>query len=307
MYFSVVKIRLLLFACLCSLALKAGDTLHFFDNSPQLHKGRVRWVTGTQVLLGGGSLIGLNQLWYADYPREPFHFFDDNEEWMQMDKVGHALTSYSLARLSAGAYRWAGVPARRARWYGVLTPMLYLSGIEMLDGFSSGWGFSWGDCVANASGGALFLAQDAFWGEQRVQMKFGFRKSEFAQYRPNLLGSTWTEQLLKDYNGQTYWLSVNVASFLRADTRFPRWLNAAVGYGAGGMTGGSSNPVLCNAQGSCVQFTRYREWYLSADIDLTKLPVKRRWLKVVCNSFGWVKIPAPALVIANGDVSLGIW
>ncbi|MCU0433540.1 MAG: YfiM family protein [Bacteroidia bacterium] len=301
------KLRLLLCAMLLSCAVRAGDTLQLLQPAMHPHKARIWSVTGTQVLLGGGSLLGLQQLWYADYPRQSFHIFNDNNEWLQMDKAGHALTAYALARLSAGAYRWAGVPAKRARWYGVLTPMLYLSGIEMLDGYSAGWGFSWGDCVANASGAALFAAQDALWQEQRIQMKFGFRRSGMAQYRPELLGSTWTEQLLKDYNGQTYWLSVNVASFLRSGTRFPRWLNAAVGYGAGGMTGGSSNPVICNAQGSCVQFTRYREFYLSADVDLTKLPVKQRWLKVLCGTFGWVKIPAPALVIANGRVRGGVW
>ena len=30
------------------------------------------------------TLIGLNFLWYKDYPRSNFHFIDDNEEWLQI-------------------------------------------------------------------------------------------------------------------------------------------------------------------------------------------------------------------------------
>ncbi len=306
-YFGAMKLRLLLLSFFFPLLVFGNDTLRLFQPSPQLHRGRVIGVAATELVLGGGSLIGLEQLWYADYPRQPFHIFNDNDEWMQMDKAGHAFTAYTIARISNGALRWSGVKSKNARWYAVLPPMLFLSGIEVLDGYSAGWGFSWGDCAANVSGAAFFVVQDALWQEQRIQLKFGFRKSEFAQYRPNLLGSTWTEQLLKDYNGQTYWLSVNIASFLKPETPFPKWLNAAVGYGAGGMTGGSSNPVICNAQGNCFTFARYREYYLSADIDLTKLPVKRPWLKAVCSTFGWVKIPAPALVVANGRVRGGVW
>jgi hypothetical protein len=45
-------------------------------------------------------------------------------------------------------------------------------------------------------------------------------------YRPNVLGSSLGTNA-KDYNGQTYWLSVNLHSFIKA----PKWLNLAIGYG----------------------------------------------------------------------------
>ncbi|MGL5891092.1 MAG: DUF2279 domain-containing protein, partial [Bacteroidia bacterium] len=144
-----MKFRLLLLLFFFPLAVFSNDTLKLFQPSPQLHRGRVIGVAATETVLGGGSLIGLHQLWYADYPQQPFHFFNDNDEWMQIDKAGHALSANTLARLSACALRWGGVKAKNARWYAVLPPLLYLSGIELLDGYSAGWGFSWGDCVAN--------------------------------------------------------------------------------------------------------------------------------------------------------------
>jgi hypothetical protein len=52
------------------------------------------------------------------------------------------------------------------------------------------------------------------------------------------------EQMLKDYNGQTYWLSVNLHSFYKG-SKIPKWLNLAIGYGANGMlTGNGENNGL---------------------------------------------------------------
>ncbi len=39
--------------------------------------------------------------------------------------------------------------------------------------------------------------------------------------------------MLKDYNGQTYWLSFNVASFLPTNSGFPYWLNMSLGLWRG--------------------------------------------------------------------------
>jgi hypothetical protein len=64
-------------------------------------------------------------------------------------------------------------------------------------------------------GTALFVSQELLWKEQRITPKFSFHTTQYAQYRPNVLGSSLAEQMLKDYNGQTYWLSVNLHSFYK--------------------------------------------------------------------------------------------
>ena len=46
------------------------------------------------------SLVGINEVWYKNYARSDFHFFDDLKEWNGMDKVGHACTSYQLNKFS---------------------------------------------------------------------------------------------------------------------------------------------------------------------------------------------------------------
>ena len=166
------------------------------------------------------------------------------------------------------------------------------AGVDVMDGYSRGWGFSWGDMAANTGGTALAIAQDMLWKEQRMRLKFSSSPTSLAQYRPELLGSTFGEQLLKDYNGQTYWLSVNIASFLGHRHSFPKWLNVALGYGAHNMLGGHENP---SHPGCYPQLNRIRQYYISLDIDLSRLPIKAPWFKAVSGVVGFIKIPSPTL------------
>ena len=170
---------------------------------------------------------------------------------------------------------------------------LFLMSIEVFDGYSAEWGASAGDILANIGGRMLSIGEELMWEEQRIKVKFSFHKTKFSQYRPALLGSGGVESMFKDYNGQSYWLSANIASFLSADSKFPPWLNVAFGYGAEGMLGGHENPEAID--GVPVSFPRYRQYYLSLDADLSKIPTKSAFLKFIFSTFGFIKIPFTAL------------
>jgi hypothetical protein len=258
-------------------------------------KKRLAIVTSTEAALYGSSMIGLNQLWYANYPRASFHFFNDNYEWMQMDKCGHFTTSYYIGKVGIGLLKWSGVERKKAIWYGGILGSIYQNTIEVMDGYSSEWGFSVGDFTANTCGSILVIAQELAWDEQRVSLKFSYLPSPYQPYRKDELGSNWKESWLKDYNGQTYWISVNLASFMKKSTKFPHWLNLAMGYGANGMTGGDFNPPYIDADGWQINFVRYRQFYLSLDADLSRIPVKSKFLKTVFNTIGFIKLPAPSI------------
>ena len=275
---------------------RPGPTINSFS------KKRFALVAGTEAVLYAGSLIGLNELWYKDYPRSSMHSFDDNQEWLQVDKVGHITTSYYVGRVGTQLYKWSGVKRKKAIWYGGMLGSVYQSTIEILDGYSSQWGFSWGDFASNTAGSLLFIGQELAWDEQRIVLKFSFMQSEFSKYRPNLLGTNLQENILKDYNGQTYWLSVNPASFMSDETRFPKWLNIAVGYGADGMTGGNFNPPYIDENGFQIYHERYRQYYLSFDVDLTRIKTKSKFLNTVFYSIGYLKIPAPAIEFSEKGV-----
>ena len=201
--------------------LEAQDKTPFFQRSDSLNKSRRNAVYITEATLATATLIGLNELWYADYPRSSFHFTKDNDQWMQMDKFGHVFSSYYIGKMGMDALAWAGESKKNQLLYGATLGFAFLTAVEVLDGFSEQWGFSAGDMIANAAGTGLLIGQELLWEEQRLQMKFSFQTSPYAAMFPEQLGSNTIEQLLKDYNGQTYWLSINLHSFFK-ESRIPK-------------------------------------------------------------------------------------
>ena len=282
--------RIVLFLLLCCFILSSAAQ----EDSSSVNRKKLNF-----LLIGGaaaytGTMVGLYHLWYKDYPQSSFHFTKDGDEWMSMDKLGHATTSYWVGRISYHSLKWAGVKEKHAVWYGGSAGFLFLATIEIFDGFSAEWGASVGDLIANAAGAGLFIGQQLGWKEQRFILKFSYHPSEYAQYRPDVLGSTSFERMLKDYNGQTYWLSGNIHSFLREESRFPKWLNVAVGYGAMFMIGGSEN--LPDNNGNPIpEFTRTSQCFLTLDVDLTRIPTRSKVLKGIFTVLGFIKIPMPTL------------
>ena len=265
----------------------------FLKPSDSLHKQRRNSVVLSESILASGALVGLNQLWYADFAHSKLHSVNDNEEWLQMDKAGHLFSSYHLGIFGANALKWSGCNKKSQLLYGATIGLAFMSTVELFDGYSSEWGFSWGDMLANTTGSSLYVSQELFWNEQRIVPKFSFHTTQYASIRPNVLGNSLSQQILKDYNGQTYWLSVNVHSFFK-DSKIPKWLNVALGYSADGMITGKSET---NYVFLYPETKRTRQFYLTLDADLTKIDTKSHFLKSIFLIFNSIKIPAPTIEI----------
>lgn len=270
---------------------------HWLDYPDTLNKKRRNAVWAVEGVGALGSIALLNEVWYKNYPRSPLHSFNDNKEWLQMDKVGHAMTSYYIGLAGIEAMKWSGMKSTRSAIYGGALGLIYLTGVEILDGTSAHWGFSWGDMLANGSGFALVAGQEFLWNQQRIKLRVSSHLTTYAIYRPEVFGSTPLERWLKDYNGQTYWLSANIKSFVFKEVDcFPGWLNLAVGYGAEEMIAGTQDADFCVEHPDlCSGFHPYRQWYVSLDVDLTKVKWKSKVLKTVFGTIGWIKFPAPTL------------
>ncbi|SHL63851.1 Predicted lipoprotein [Chitinophaga jiangningensis] len=290
---------------------KAQEKVSFSTIPDTTIPRRVTILTGATVVLYGTGLAALNAAWYRDYPRSNFHFFNDMEEWKQMDKLGHVFSAYFIGKYSRELWRWSGLPRKQQIWIGGLSGFAYQSVVEVLDGFSSEWGFSWGDMAANAAGSALLISQELAWNEQRIQIKFSAHPGRYegAVLRDKtnqLFGTRFMERVLKDYNAQTYWLSVNLRSFAK-DAGIPRWLNISVGYGAAQMYGGNANWWISD-DGHRFDYSstpRIRQFYLSPDVDFTKIPTKKKGVKVIFQLLNMLKFPAPTLeVTSQGKVRL---
>lgn len=265
----------------------------FLKPSDSLNLKRQNTVIIGEAVAVSATLLALNQLWYKDYPKSNFHLLNDNAQWLQMDKAGHLFSAYHVGRVGAEMLEWSGSSKKNQRLYGATLGFAFLSIVEVMDGFSAEWGASYGDILANASGTALYISQDLLWNEQRIIPKFSYHQTVYPTLRPGTLGKNWNEQILKDYNGQTYWLSVNLASFMH-NTKVPKWLNLAVGYGAEGMITGDD--VLVNTI-FLPDAARYRQFYLSFDVDLTRIETKNHFLKTLFSVLNTIKIPAPTLEI----------
>lgn len=292
-----------------------NEKIPFLQQAETFNKSRFWTVTGIGLATYTGTMIALNQAWYADYEKSKFHLFDDRGEWEDMDKVGHFFSAYNESRVFYQGARWMGIKEKNAVWIGFGAGTILQASIEVLDGFSEKWGFSIADIGANTLGCAVFAGQQLLWQEQRFSVKVSsYRKpysnqailstngeafSDLRTHADNLFGSSIPAIFLKDYNAQTIWLSGNIHSFLgKKESKFPKWLNIAVGYGAQNVFGGYGNTWRVGDNSFRLDselYPRYRQFYLSFDIDMTRIKTKNAFLRTVLHLANMIKIPSPTL------------
>ncbi len=258
------------------------------------------------VIIGGSalyatSMTALYTTWYKDYPQSSFHLFNDSKEWLQVDKAGHGTTAYYVSYLGYRTLKYTGLNEKKSVLLGTLASWTFLTTIEVFDGFSKHWGASATDLAANTLGCSLFASQQLIWHEQRVSLKWSYHQTGFPDYRPDLLGGNFAEKMLKDYNGQTYWLSFNVKSYMHDESKFPAWLNLSFGYGAEGMTGALKNSLTYQGYEIPV-FDRYRQFYFGPDIDLTRIRTRSVILNAAFKTFGFIRLPLPALEFGSKGI-----
>jgi len=265
-------------------------------------KKRTRLIIAGNIVGYGGTMVGLYHAWYKNYPQSKFHTFNDWPEWKQVDKVGHLYSAYIESRGSMEMWRWTGIDRKKRIWIGGMSGAVYQTTIEILDGFSEDWGWSWADFGANILGSGMLVAQELAWDDQRIKLKFSFHKKNYAdqqlqQRTESLFGISSAERYLKDYNGQTYWASANLKSFF-PKSKLPPWLCVSVGYGAEGLLGGTENIAKDengNITFSRTDIPRRRQWYIAPDIDLSKIKTKSKALNFVLTFLSAFKFPAPAV------------
>lgn len=245
---------------------------------------------GTSVYIGGLSYLSF--VWYKDHERVPFHFYNDGKGYLQMDKFGHAYAAYWESYSAYQALRWAGLERRKALLWAAPVGFLFQAPIEVYDGLYEGWGFSWWDIAANTFGSTLFTIQQAFFDDQIAYMKFSYSPSGYPKYH-HILGDNEFESFFLDYNGHTQWISVNFNKAFGVDFA-PPWLNFALGYSANGMIHEFDNPTWYQGQ-PFPELERYRQFLFSLDVDLSKIPTRKKWVRVILKTFNMIKVPFPAL------------
>jgi len=237
----------------------------------------------------GLSLAALSHAWYKDQGRSEFHTFNDCNQWNKVDKIGHAYSAYHISRVGKELFLWTNMDKKKAAIWGTVLSQVTMLPIEILDGFSEEFGFSWCDIAANAIGGGLFLTQELLLDRQIFKPKFSFHRTPYAKIRPEVLGDGILQEFLKDYNGQTYWLSIDLYGLMKPQSKFPKWLNVTLGYGADQMVYGSEDENNLNG------YQSYKQLFFSVDFDLSYIRTNKKAVEVLLFIADMIKLPAPTL------------
>jgi len=275
-----------------------------FRNDSTKNKKKFRRVIG--IAAGGYAALGLylGTTWYAQEDLSSFHLFNDWHEWKQMDKMGHALGGYHGTKWMITGLKWSGIPKRQAILYGGMTGMIVMSSIEIFDGFGEKWGASLPDIGANFVGVSVAMLNQWLWNENRIQIKYSYWPSDIARSleHQDVLGANLPEWILKDYNGAAYWMSLRVHSFLPEGNFkriYPRWLNVAFGYGAGGLLGGyGTDPE------DVIAAREFRKYYLSLDIDFSNIRVRSGFWRMFLDGMSIFRLYLPAVQFDRHGVKM---
>lgn len=242
----------------------------------------IRWLNAG--IVGGtyiGGIVGLHihqrNAWWKD-ERGPFHFQDDWEFALQVDKVGHFYGGYTLSYYMTEALLASGFGIDAAHHWGSALGLAYQTYVEIEDGFGTRWGFSKSDMASNALGAGYFLLQYHLPVLQNFTPKW--------QYVPSAwIGAPELERpttVFDDYNATSVWMSVNMHNLLPEDAQdyWPAWLDLAVGYGVHGIE--TDNP--------------HRRYMIGLDYNLVRLlPDGGNFWNWLRQSLNYIKFPSPTL------------
>jgi uncharacterized protein YfiM (DUF2279 family) len=278
----------LILTCFCQ-----GTSLDTHISDSTCKRKTIVWASNIGFPIG--TYTGLYFAWYKNADFVPFHWKNDNNNWLQMDKAGHLFSGHFIAVNSAASFRHAGYNRKKSAVLGTIFSLGFQTTLEYFDGRSNTWGASYGDLIANTAGASIGGLQAYLWGKVRIPVRVTFRTTALASIRPDMLGSNLPERLLKDYNGQTYWVDLNPNRMQLGWEKWPKWLGLSIGYSAEGMLGGTDN-VWTTANGNIQDWSnipRYRQFLFSPSIAFGHLKPKNKVLRALCLLTNYWRIPMP--------------
>jgi len=141
-----------------------------------IYPGRLAIVGGLTAATMVGIHLYQSNGWWKDN-RAPFHFQEDLEYGMWVDKLGHFYGTAAGAFIFRKSFEWTNMSAEQSLWFGSAGAFLFQTFVEVQDGFSA-WGFDRVDFAMNL-GGALYPVGQYYWPPLRdFNMKFSYHPSD---------------------------------------------------------------------------------------------------------------------------------
>jgi Predicted periplasmic lipoprotein (DUF2279) len=209
------------------------DSLRSFNDWPREKKVIALNLTAVGAMAAMGTVS-----W--DYCSSSFHFQD--EGWFNpdtpfggADKLGHAFSAYALADIYHSIYRSWGYSDEDAMRVGVLSSWSQMTLIEVGDGFSSEYGFSWEDEAMDTIGVGIAYLRQRF---PRLKEIVDYRLEWYPSpaFRHGDRSDPFT-----DYSGQKYLLAFKPEGLLKTDNPVLKAIEVQLGYYSRGYAAGDDN------------------------------------------------------------------
>ena len=213
-----------------------------------------------------------------------FHFENDFDYALNLDKFGHFAAGVILGESFYEGYRWAGLSEFRSYLFAGLSAMATHIAIDVKDGYSPAWGFSIFDVLSGSLGGFLPMAERYVPVFKYVDLKWSYWINSTAYYDKN--HHRGEAVFTDDYPNQTFWASFKPYRLLPSAARkyYPSWLAIAAGI--------SVDDAIIKNKGHA-----HREAYIALDYDLEAFRPQSRWARTLIKYLNYFKLPAPAIQV----------
>jgi len=248
-----------------------------------------------RLLLVGGLTAGTfvyaygiqNDMWWKG---EPARFHTNwTQDWnasLGADKVGHFYFGNLVSTIYSNAFQWSGFSKTNSLLYSGLFTLSYQTFLEIRDGFSQQYGFSWGDFTANSLGSMYPYFQHNYPILQNFNFKISYYPSEKFRNGSN-------DYIMDDYESTYHWLSIDINKLLpnKWDNYLPKFINIAIGHSVTGLDN------LRN---------RNHEFYFGIDWDLSAIKTESNLINSILEILNKYHLPAPTVKIYPNIVWYGL-
>lgn len=261
-----------------SLAVRNSSSPQFDPFKTEINYGTLAGVGA--IALGTGIAVHIYQrnAWWKDQ-RSTFHFNNDWEYALWIDKVGHFYGAALLTHLFSAGFEAGNVQSEPAIIYGAIAATAFQMYVEIEDGFGPDWGFSPGDALFDLLGTGYALGQYYFPYLKNFQTKFSYFPSK------KMRDGIHKGNGIDDYEGQKYWISARVKNLLPESVSkfWPAFLNIAFGMGVRDLDGSGGGK---------------QEFYIALDLDAEEFPLYGPVWQFVKNSLNYIHFPMPGVRIS---------
>lgn len=271
------------------------------DTTRKLNKYRFAMVASSVPIATASIFIYMQKAWWKDtmqlfgVPKQKFHF-DDSKELkyaLCLDKGGHFWSSQFASTVFGDLLQWAGMPERKAAWYGAGFAVVTSGIVEIKDGFAPWWGFSLTDMTANILGSffPVLKAYHPFYKNFTVKWSWDFIHKSYWSSLPHNLGKIFMD----DYERHTYWLCTNINGVAptRWKKQIPGFLSFDIGVSAKNLDGHGAGK---------------RELFLALGLDLSRITFKKfKFYNSTSHILNFYRLPTPALKVYPEKIGYLIW